>query len=110
MKRFDLPRLDLAKIDIEGAEAEVFEPQADLSWCGLCMTVLVTPVHALPCNTATTNRLDSADYVVMELHDFMAHFWGRKEVSSNVLAAFAQRGFHNFTDNEHHIFYRDGGR
>lgn len=33
MKRYDFPRIDLAKIDIEGAESEVFQPKADLSWC-----------------------------------------------------------------------------
>ncbi len=33
MQQFDMPRIDLAKIDIEGAEVEVFGPKADLSWC-----------------------------------------------------------------------------
>ncbi len=33
MTKYGFPRLDLAKIDIEGAEAQVFSPTADLSWC-----------------------------------------------------------------------------
>lgn len=32
MKRYKFPRIDFAKIDIEGGEGEVFESDADLSW------------------------------------------------------------------------------
>ena len=45
--------------------------------------------------------------MVMELHDFMAHYFGREEVSHNVVAAFAHRSFSNYTDNEHVIFYKN---
>lgn len=100
MDHFNFPRLDLAKIDIEGAESEVFQPDADLSWY-----VALWSVNSV-CNTAC-DRLNLADFVVMELHDFMAHYFGRQEVSSNVIAAFAHRKFSNYTDNEHVIFYRN---
>lgn len=36
MERFNLPRFDVVKIDIEGGEAEVFQPEADLSWYAVC--------------------------------------------------------------------------
>ena len=51
MNRYNFPRLDLAKIDIEGAESEVFQPEADLSWC----VVAFQPTsYVLVCTTAQT--------------------------------------------------------
>lgn len=40
----------------------------------------------------------------MELHDRMAHYFGRQEVSRNVMNAFADRQFSKFADKEHIIF------
>lgn len=39
MRQFRIPRFDLAKIDIEGAEFQVFSQESDLSWCGVQASV-----------------------------------------------------------------------
>lgn len=62
------------------------------------MTCGITALHDV------LRRLDSTHMVAMELHDRMAHFWGREEVTSGVVAAFAHRRFANYTDDEHTIF------
>ncbi len=53
-----------------------------------------------------SHRLDVSKIVVVELHDRYAHYFGRKEVSHEVLAAFAARNFVNYTDGEHTVYLR----
>lgn len=81
MRRFNFPRLDFAKIDIEGAESKVISPTADLMW------------------------LDSTKLICMELHDWMAHYYGLEKVSDGVTATMATKPFTSFWDGEH-VFWQ----
>ncbi|KAL4548212.1 hypothetical protein Ndes2526B_g07402 [Nannochloris sp. 'desiccata'] len=81
-KMHDIPSFDLIKIDIEGAEGQVFAPGADISW------------------------IDKASVVSLEIHDdFHGYFnLGETEISSRVAKAFNKRPYAIATDNEHTIF------
>lgn len=81
MRRFNFPRLDFAKIDIEGAEARVLSPTADLVW------------------------LDSTKLICMEMHDWMAHYYGLQKVSDVVISTLSAKPYTHFWDGEH-IFWQ----
>ena len=77
-----IPKFDLVKIDIEGAEGRVFDPKADMSWIKDTMAVS------------------------LELHDFFAGYFGLKgtQITDRVVKAFKKLPFGMATDNEHTIF------
>jgi FkbM family methyltransferase len=81
LRRFNFPRLDFAKIDIEGAESRVLSANADLAW------------------------LDSTKLICMELHDWMAHYYGLEKVSDIVMGTMEAKPFTSFWDGEH-VFYQ----
>ncbi|KAL4525663.1 hypothetical protein Ndes2526B_g09396 [Nannochloris sp. 'desiccata'] len=80
----DIPSFDFIKIDIEGAEGQVFAPGADISW------------------------IDKASAVSLEIHDFFHGYFnlGETEISSRIAAAFGSRPYGMTTDNEHTIYAR----
>ncbi|KAI7839152.1 hypothetical protein COHA_007155 [Chlorella ohadii] len=77
-----VPAFDFVKIDIEGAEGQVFAPGRDVSW------------------------IKQARAVSLELHDFFSGYFGlrRGEISERVDAAFSSTGFTPVSDNEHIIY------
>lgn len=77
-----IPKFDLVKIDIEGAEGKVFDPKADVKW------------------------IKNALAVSLELHDFFAGYFGLKgkDITNRVVKAFKDKAFGMATDNEHTIF------
>lgn len=83
-KMHNIPAFDFIKIDIEGAEGQVFAPGADLSW------------------------IDEASAVFLEVHDFFHEYFNlsKTEISSRVAAAFTHRPFGLTHDNEHTIYAR----
>ena len=76
----DIPAFDFVKIDIEGAEGQVFDPAADVSW------------------------IDEAKVISLEVHDYFAGYFGLKDVSSRIAAAFKGRPFAIVSDNEHVMY------
>ena len=80
----NIPAFDFIKIDIEGAEGQVFAPGEDISW------------------------IDTASAVSLEIHDFFHGYFdlGETEISSRIAAAFSSRPFGLATDNEHTIYAR----
>ena len=83
-KMHNVPAFDFIKIDIEGAEGQVFAPGEDISW------------------------IDTAYAVSLELHDFFHGYFGlgETEISTRVAKAFEKRPFGMATDNEHTIYAR----
>lgn len=59
-----------------------------------------------PSYVCMVHRLESTEMLVMELHDFMAHHFGRTQVTQEVYAAFENRKFSNYSDGEHSIYIR----
>lgn len=83
-KMHDIPFFDFVKIDIEGAEGQVFAPGADISW------------------------INKASAISLEIHDFFHGYFnlGKNEISSRVAEAFKSRPYGMTTDNEHTIYAR----
>lgn len=86
MDRFQFPRLDFAKVDIEGAEGIAFDKRADLRW------------------------LNSTRLVAVEAHDYKAQFYGLNTVLDVVWNTFLAREeqFSWFWEGEHTYFERKG--
>jgi FkbM family methyltransferase len=78
----NIPAFDFIKIDIEGAEGQVFAPGADISW------------------------IDKASVISLEIHDFFHGYFnlGEKDISTRIASAFERRPYGVATDNEHTIF------
>lgn len=68
------------QIDIEGAEAMVFSSSSDLVW------------------------LEHTKVLSLELHDWMAHYYGLTQVSGTVHQTMSARPFTKVSDGEH-TFY-----
>jgi FkbM family methyltransferase len=79
-KMFNIPAFDFVKIDIEGAEGQVFSPNADISW------------------------VDEAKVISLEVHDYFAPYFGLQDVSSRIDAALSDRPFTIVSDNEHVMY------
>lgn len=80
------PRVDIAKIDIEGAEGKALHPSAGLTW------------------------INTAQLIIFELHDHMAGMYGLQQVSDVVEKAMAGRSFSTFRDKEHSVYLSDAVR
>lgn len=68
------------QIDIEGAESRVFSSKSDLAW------------------------LEHTKVLSLELHDWMAHYYGLREVSSTVHETMSARPFTKVSDGEHDFY------
>lgn len=79
-KMFNISAFDFVKIDIEGAEGQVFSPDADVSW------------------------IDAAKVISLEVHDYFAGYFGLQDVSSYIDNAMTGRPFTIVSDNEHVLF------
>lgn len=105
---YDIPAFDFVKIDIEGAEGQVFAPNADVSW------------------------IEDAQVISLEVHDYFAGYFGLKvrlcfgraiklfigkvvkndfqvllmmqDVSSRIDAVFNKKPFRIVSDNEHIMY------
>jgi len=84
-KRFEIDRFDVVKMDIEGSEAVVLGPDANISW------------------------VDDTLVLLAEIHDFFADYFGlsehRKDVSTRVDKSLA--GLVKLSDNEHTIYMKE---
>lgn len=61
MERHGLDRIDLLKIDVEGAEEAIFS--ADTSWLDMVGNIVIE-LHGLDCTVAFMNAIKSRDYDV----------------------------------------------
>jgi FkbM family methyltransferase len=79
-KKFNVPAFEFVKIDVEGAEAKVFDPSLDLSW------------------------INSAKVISLEVHDRFAGYFGMERISPRIYSVMSGRPFTMLSDNEH-VFY-----
>jgi FkbM family methyltransferase len=85
LEKFEIDRFDVVKMDIEGSEAVVLGPDANISW------------------------VDDTLVLLAEIHDFFADYFGlsehRKDVSTRVDKSLA--GLVKLSDNEHTIYMKE---
>lgn len=79
-RKFNVPGFDFVKIDVEGAEGQVFDPSSDFSW------------------------IDSAKVISLEVHDYFAGYFGLEYVSPRIDEVMSGRPFTIVSDNEHVLY------
>lgn len=85
LKKFDIPRFDLIKMDIEGSESVVLSSHSDISW------------------------LQNVKVLFMEIHDFFAEYFGLSSKNNDVTqivrnATSKHPDLVMFADNEHTVY------
>lgn len=85
LKKFDIPRFDLIKMDIEGSESVVLSSFSDIAW------------------------LQDTKILFMEIHDFFAKYFSLSEENHDVTnivqeAASKNPNLLKFLDNEHTLY------
>ncbi len=83
LQLFNIPHVDVAKIDLEGAESKVLAPTAPLGW------------------------LKNTSIVIAELHDRAATAFNMPQVSGPVVTTMRQHGFVVHHAAEHTYFVKE---
>lgn len=82
-KMYDIPAFDFVKIDIEGAEGQVYAPGSQFGW------------------------VDAAKAISLEVHDYFAGYFGLKDVSTRIAKVMKDRPFRIVSDNEHILYLKE---